>query len=105
MTLRSDHVGATEPGAGDVTVVRFQGCEVSLNEETLGRIRHQLFALAGEPAKADVRLDLANVKYLTGGALGVLDSLHDKLRRDGRRLIVDDVSPQIPWTNLSQEGA
>jgi anti-sigma B factor antagonist len=81
--------------SGDVTVVHFTGCNVSLDEETLYRIHDQLLALAGEPSKSDLLLDFGNVEYLTSTALGTLVGLHKRLLARGRRMAVGNLSPQV----------
>jgi anti-sigma B factor antagonist len=84
-----------EHTARDVTVVRFTGGNVSLDEEAMDRTHDQLLALADEPCESDVRLDFGNVTYLTSTALGTLVSLHKKLLAKGRHLSVGNLSPQV----------
>ncbi len=40
-------------------------------------------------------LDFANVDYMTGAGLEKLVHLHNKLKQDGRRLVIKNVSPEI----------
>src|SRR5262249_48953353 len=84
-----------EGASGDVTVVHFTGCKVSLDEETLDRIHNQLLALADEPSESDLLLDFGNVEYLSSTALGTLVRLHKKLLTGGRHMTVDNLSPQV----------
>jgi anti-anti-sigma factor len=81
--------------SGDVTVVHFTGCKVSLDEEALDRIHDQLLALADEPSESDLLLDFGNVDYLSSTALGTLVSLHRKLLSGGRHMTVGNLSPQV----------
>jgi anti-sigma B factor antagonist len=81
--------------SGDVTVVHFTGCSVSLDEETLDKIHDRLLALADEPGESDLLLDFGNVEYLTSTTLGTLVSLHKKLLGRGRHLTVGNLSPQV----------
>src|SRR5262249_30683941 len=84
-----------EGASGDVTVVHFTGCKVSLDEETLDRIHDQLLVLADEPSESDLLLDFGNVEYLSSTALGTLVSLHRKLLAGGRHMTVGNLSPQV----------
>jgi anti-anti-sigma factor len=84
-----------EGASGDVTVVHFTGCKVSLDEETLDRIHGQLLALADEPSESDLLLNFGNVEYLSSTALGALVRLHKKLLAGGRHMTVGNLSPQV----------
>ena len=95
MALQFEGPPRIQGASGDVTVVHFTGCNVSLDEETLDRIHDQLLALADEPSESDLLLDCGNVEYLTSTALGTLISLHKKLVASGRHLIVGNLSPQV----------
>jgi anti-anti-sigma factor len=95
MALQVERPNKKEGASGDVTVVHFTGCNVSLDEETLDRIHDQLLALADEPSESDLLLDFGNVEYLTSTALGTLVSLHKKLLARGRHLAVGNLSPQV----------
>src|SRR5215472_10429454 len=95
MAMQFERPPRKEGASGDVTVVHFTGCNVSLDEETLDRIHDQLLALAEEPSEADLLLDFGNVEYLSSTALGTLVSLHKKLLARGRHLTVGNLSPQV----------
>jgi anti-anti-sigma factor len=95
MALQFERPPLKEGASGDVTVVHFTGCTVSLDEEALDRLHDQLLTLADEPSESDLLLDFGNVKYLTSRALGTLVSLHKKLLAGGRHLTVGNLSPQV----------
>jgi anti-sigma B factor antagonist len=84
-----------EGASGDMIVVHFTGCKVSLDEETLHRIHDELLALADEPDESPLLLDFGNVEYLTSATLDTLVSLHRKLRVRGRHLTVGNLGPLV----------
>jgi anti-anti-sigma factor len=84
-----------EGASGDVIVIHFTGRKVSLDEDTLYRIREQLLALADEPDESDLILDFRNIAYLTSSTLGTLVNLQRKLHARGRQLIIGNLSPQV----------
>ena len=77
------------------TVVHFSGPWVSLDEDTVHRARDSLFAIAAEPGRAPVLLDLGNVRHVSSAALGALVSLHRGLLAAGRRLTIYNLSPEV----------
>ena len=95
MALQFERPTKKEGASGDVTVVHFTGCNVSLDEETLDRIHDQLLALADEPSESHLLLDFGNVEYLTSTALDTLVSLHKKLLARGRHMTVGSLRPQV----------
>jgi anti-anti-sigma factor len=95
MTIRL-HLPLDEEAAGEgVTVIRFTGGTVSLNEETTDRIRDQLLSVAGEPGPPCLLLDFGNVDYVSSLGLGLLIALHKQLRSAGRRLSIGNLSEQV----------
>jgi anti-anti-sigma factor len=95
MALQFERPPMKEGASGDVTVVHFTGCTVSLDEEALDRIHDQLLTLADEASESDLLLDFGNVEYLTSRALGTLVSLHKKLLATERHLTVGNLNPQV----------
>ena len=69
--------------------------KVSLDEDTIERIRETLFALADEAGLSPLVLDFRNVDYMTSLTLGTLVTLHKKLLADGRRLTIQNVGPRV----------
>ena len=95
MTLRLEHACVKADTVRQVTVIRFTGCTVSLDEGKLNRIQEEIFALAEEHRKSDLLLDFGNVEYVSSTVLGTLVSLHNKLLARGRHLTVANLSPQV----------
>jgi anti-anti-sigma factor len=81
--------------SGDVIVVHFTGCNVSLDEETTDGIRDQLLALANEPSESDLLFDFGNVDYLSSMMLATLISLHKMLLERGRQMTVANLTPHV----------
>jgi anti-anti-sigma factor len=78
-----------------VIVVHFAGHGVCLDGLAIQDIRDQLFALAEEPCRSPLLLDLGNVNFVGGMALGTLLILDRKVRAAGRRLILCKLNPQV----------
>jgi anti-anti-sigma factor len=95
MTLRLEHACVKADTVRQVTVIRFTGCTVSLDEGKLNRIQEEIFALAEEHRKSDLLLDFGNVEYLTSKALDALVRLRNELLVDGRHMAVGNVRSQI----------
>jgi anti-sigma B factor antagonist len=81
--------------AGGVTVVHLTGSHTSLDEATVLRVGDRLLALADEPGRSDLLLDLGNVEFVSSTALGTLIRLHKKLAAGGRHLTIANLSPQV----------
>ena len=81
--------------SGGVTVIRFTGCKVALDDEALDHIHDELLALADQPRESDLVLDFGNVEYLSSTALGTLVCLHKKLLARGRHLTIGNLSRQV----------
>src|SRR5262249_9071772 len=84
-----------EATADDPIVVHFTGGPVSLDEETLHRVRGQLLALVEEPTASDLLLDFANVQLVSSMALATLVGMHTQLVARGRRLTLFNLSPFV----------
>jgi anti-sigma B factor antagonist len=95
MASQLEHAPRKEDTTADVIAVHFPGDNVSLDEETLHQVRGPLLALADEPSESALLLDLGNVDYLTAAVLGMLVSVHKKLRAGGRHMTVGNLSPQL----------
>ena len=95
MALQIERPPKKEGASGDVTVVHFTGCNVSLDEETLDRIHDQLLALADEPGESDLLLDFGNVEYLSSAALGKFITLNKKVNAAQGKLVLCNIDPQI----------
>jgi anti-anti-sigma factor len=94
--MTSQHLPLRQDEADhEVTVVHFNGGNVSLDEETIERLRAPLFALAEEPGRSPLLLDFRNVDYVTSLTLGTLVTLHKKLLASGRRLTIQNLTPPV----------
>jgi anti-anti-sigma factor len=80
--------------AESVTVVRFAGAEVSLDDWNFERMRDELLALIEEPGPA-LLLDFHNVGFISSLALNTFVALNGKLRAAGRRLLLRNLSPEV----------
>jgi anti-sigma B factor antagonist len=78
-----------------ITLVHSTGQRTSLDEETIDRIRDQLFALADEGGESDLTLDFSNVEYLSSSALGVLLRLRKKLLTKGLAMSIENLRPHV----------
>lgn len=76
----------------DGTTARLTGCP-RLTEETAPAVRAAFARLAGQPG--DVRLDLADVEYLTSAALVELVHLCRRVKARGGRLTVVNCRPFV----------
>jgi anti-sigma B factor antagonist len=80
--------------ASDSIVVRFSEV-LSLREDNIPHIATELFRVADRLDRRTLSLDLGRVDFLTSNALGQLINLHKKVRADGGRLILCNVSPAV----------
>jgi anti-sigma B factor antagonist len=62
----------------------------ALSESNVEDVRAQLLALAA--GQKDLRLDLGELEYLTSSGLGLFLTLHKKIREEGGRLSLHNVS-------------
>ena len=82
------------PKKEGTVVVHLVGCPV-LNELSSPAVGEELLALADGQEGAQFLLDLGAVEFLTSTMLGMLVSLHKKLRAAGGSLVVYDASPDV----------
>jgi anti-anti-sigma factor len=75
-------------------VVHLVDCAV-LDELNSPAVGEELLGLADGREGASFRLDLGAIEFLTSTMLGMLVSLHKKLRAGGGTLAVYDVSPDV----------
>src|SRR5689334_7232343 len=79
---------------GDRAVVSFPPY-CNLNETNARTVGSQLLALAEQPGRRELLLDLRNVDYMSSTGLGQLLALHKKLRALGGRLVLAHATPLI----------
>jgi anti-sigma B factor antagonist len=85
------HVRHTE----DAAVVSFAGAGLTLDDVRVHGLRQQLMDVADGLAGQHLVLDLANVTFLACTTLGLLVTLHQKLKDQGACLVLCHVRPSI----------
>ncbi len=79
---------------GKVTVVELIDKKI-LDEASIGQIADQLFALAAASGAPRLVLDFVNVGHMSSSALGMLITLHKRVREKGGRLRLCNIKPSI----------
>jgi len=77
-----------------VSVVQL-AAEKILDEKTIGEIGEQLYSLAGQSAKPRMVVDFANVAHMSSSALGMLITLHKRVRENDGVLCLCGIRPSI----------
>jgi anti-sigma B factor antagonist len=83
-----------EPAQEGTVVVHLVECPV-LDELSSPAVGEELLGLADAQGGARLLLDMGAVEFLTSTMLGMLVSLHKKLRAGGGSLALYDVSPDV----------
>ena len=78
----------------DRTIVRFAGLD-RLDEFNSHGPRKELSRLAQGLPQARLVLDLGNVRFVTGSALGRLVALNRRVRAAGGRLMLSNLNPAV----------
>jgi anti-anti-sigma factor len=79
---------------GDKTFIRFAGLD-RLDEYNSHVPGEELARLAKDSPCARFVLDLANIRFVTGSALGRLVGLNRKVRAAGGRLVLSNLNPLV----------
>ena len=79
---------------GDETRVRFADSKI-LDKPNIEAIADELFHLVDRLERRKLRLDFANIDYLSSAALGKLVSLNKKLQGAGGSLTLSNVPAKI----------
>ena len=79
---------------GDVTVVDLMDQKI-LDEASISQIGEELFALAASQETPRLALDFAQVGHMSSSALGMLITLHKRVREKDGRLALCNISPSI----------
>jgi anti-sigma B factor antagonist len=66
-----------------------------LDEAIISQIADQLYALAAEADAPKLVLDFVNVSHMSSGALGMLITLHKRVREKSGQLRLCNISPSI----------
>jgi len=86
------HLAVTEKN--NVTVVEFQDRKI-LEELLITQIGEKLDQLVGSQYRVQLLLTFKNVEHLSSAALGMLITLHNKVKETDGRLMLSDINPQI----------
>ncbi len=78
----------------NVTVVEFQDRKI-LEELLITQIGEKLDLLVGTQDNMKLLLTFKNVEHLSSAALGMLITLHNKVKETEGRLMLSDINPQI----------
>ena len=78
----------------NVTVVEFQDRKI-LEELLITQIGEKLDQLVGTRDNMKLLLTFKNVEHLSSAALGMLITLHNKVKETEGRLMLSDINPQI----------
>ncbi|MHC4717030.1 MAG: STAS domain-containing protein [Planctomycetota bacterium] len=79
---------------GDVSVVELVEKKI-LDEKTISEIGDKLYALVGQSDKPRMVLDFANVAHMSSSALGMLITLHKRVREKDGKLRLCRIRPSI----------
>ncbi|KPK79759.1 MAG: hypothetical protein AMJ81_12855 [Phycisphaerae bacterium SM23_33] len=79
---------------GDVSVVEMLQKRI-VEEGTISEISGQLYELAAQAGKPRMVVDFANVTHMSSSALGMLITLHKRVRERGGRLALCNIRPSI----------
>ncbi len=93
MGERSGHLNVWAEGGG-ITVVELTDKKI-LDEVSIGEIGDQLNALAAKGQAPKLVLDFSAVNQLSSSALGMLITLHKRVREKGGQLMLCGIQPSI----------
>jgi len=79
---------------GDVTVVELTQRKI-LDEINITRIGEELAALVAADEKPKILLDFSAVSHMSSSALGMLITLHKRIREKSGRLALCNIQPSI----------
>lgn len=80
--------------SGQTTVVELTPKKI-LDELSIMQLGQQLYALAAKDPNPRLALDFANVAHMSSSALGVLITLHKRVREKGGRMVLCNIQPAI----------
>ncbi len=79
---------------GDVTTVKFVSRKI-LDEVNIMEIGKTLTSLVADTDKPKILLDFSNVSYMSSSALGVLITVHKRIREKQGQLALCGIQPSI----------
>jgi anti-anti-sigma factor len=87
--------------SGDMTVVSFGGRDI-LNQVNIAACREQIIQMVKASQSKTIAFDLAGVRFIPSGMLGLLASLRDVVQTIQIWNPSDDVREVLEVTNLNQ---
>jgi anti-sigma B factor antagonist len=94
MTSQSGHQRLELRDLGDVTVVTFTD-RYLLDQKQLQMIGDQLSSVVDEMGRRKLVLNFSNIQDISSLALGMVMTLHKKIRAAGGKLVLCRIDPQI----------
>jgi anti-sigma B factor antagonist len=80
--------------SGDVAVAELTDKRI-LDEAVISQIAEQLYGLVGESETPKMVVNFLNVSHMSSGALGMLITLHKRIREKGGELRLCNIRPSI----------
>lgn len=80
--------------SSQVSVVRFKDQKI-IDPEAIQELGDELFTLVEKDNRPKIVLNFANVEFLSSAALGKLITFEKKVKKNGSRLILTNIAPEI----------
>ena len=80
--------------SAQVSVVRFKDQKI-IDPEAIQELGDELFTLVDKDNRSKIVLNFANVEFLSSAALGKLITFEKKAKRNGAKLILSNIAPEI----------
>lgn len=80
--------------SAQVSVVRFKDQKI-IDPEAIQELGDELFTLVDKDNRPKIVLNFANVEFLSSAALGKLITFEKKAKRNGSKLILSNIAPEI----------
>lgn len=92
--MRADSPRLKISTEGDVSIVELTDRKI-LDEVNIGQIGDQINALIGQSSKLKLLLDFTAVCHMSSSALGMLITVHKRIREKGGQLRMCNIGPAI----------
>ena len=92
--MRADSPRLKISTEGDVSIVELTDRKI-LDEVNIGQIGDQLNAIIGQSPKPKLLLDFTAVCHMSSSALGMLITVHKRIREKGGQLRMCNIAPAI----------
>jgi anti-sigma B factor antagonist len=80
--------------SAQISVVRFKDQKI-IDPEAIQELGDELFILVESSNRPKIILNFANVEFLSSAALGKLITFEKKVKKNGSKLILTDIAPEI----------